>query len=71
MNGILHVDGAARRTATPDKIARKRVNHAGRPTASELDRRKQRVMEVATELFVNLGFAATSLGSWAEQEAAG
>ena len=40
---------------------RKRVNQAGRPTAAELDRRKQRVMDVATDLFVTQGYAATSL----------
>ena len=51
--------GALRRT--PIKAKRKRANQAGRPTASELERRKVRVMEVATELFVERGFAATSL----------
>jgi TetR/AcrR family transcriptional regulator, mexJK operon transcriptional repressor len=45
----------------PTKAKRKRPNQAGRPTASELERRKGRVMEVATELFVERGFAATSL----------
>lgn len=40
---------------------RKRANQAGRPTAAELERRKARVMEVATELFVANGYAATSL----------
>ncbi len=45
----------------PAKAKRKRANQAGRPTASELERRKARVMEVATELFVERGFAATSL----------
>jgi TetR/AcrR family transcriptional repressor of mexJK operon len=34
---------------------------AGRPTLVELERRKARVMEVATELFVQHGYAATSL----------
>ncbi|NND50656.1 MAG: TetR/AcrR family transcriptional regulator, partial [Rhizobiales bacterium] len=34
---------------------------AGRPTAAELEKRKARVMEVATELFVTHGYAATSL----------
>jgi TetR/AcrR family transcriptional regulator, mexJK operon transcriptional repressor len=51
--------GALRRT--PVKAKRKPSNQAGRPTASELERRKTRVMEVATELFVERGFAATSL----------
>jgi TetR/AcrR family transcriptional regulator, mexJK operon transcriptional repressor len=43
------------------KTKRKRGNPAGRPTASELERRKERVMEVATELFVANGYSATSL----------
>jgi TetR/AcrR family transcriptional repressor of mexJK operon len=34
---------------------------AGRPTAAELLRRKARVMEVATELFIANGYAGTSL----------
>lgn len=34
---------------------------AGRPTAVELERRKARVMEVATQLFVANGYAGTSL----------
>lgn len=45
----------------PVKSKRKRSNQAGRPTAAELERRKERVMQVATELFVERGFAATSL----------
>ena len=43
------------------KAKRKRANQAGRPTAAELERRKARVMEVATDLFVTNGYAATSL----------
>lgn len=43
------------------KSKNKSANQAGRPTAAELERRKARVMEVATEMFVNEGFAATSL----------
>ncbi len=44
------------------KLATKKTpNLAGRPTAAELERRKSRVMEVATDLFVRHGFAATSL----------
>jgi TetR/AcrR family transcriptional repressor of mexJK operon len=39
----------------------KRAGQAGRPTASELERRKARVMEVATELFIAHGYAGTSL----------
>jgi TetR/AcrR family transcriptional regulator, mexJK operon transcriptional repressor len=37
------------------------MNQAGRPTAAELERRKVRVMEVATQLFIEHGYAATSL----------
>jgi len=43
------------------KSKRRKANQAGRPTAAELERRKSRVMEVATELFVANGYAATSL----------
>ena len=34
---------------------------AGRPTVNELERRKLKVMQVATELFVRDGYASTSL----------
>ena len=37
------------------------LNQAGRPTAAELARRKALVMDIATQLFVGQGFAATSL----------
>ena len=40
---------------------------AGRPTAVELERRKARVMEVATQLFVANGYAGTSLIDIARQ----
>ena len=43
------------------KSKRRQANQAGRPTAVELERRKGRVMEVATALFVANGYAATSL----------
>lgn len=43
------------------KIRPEKSNQAGRPTAAELERRKTRVMEVATELFVSRGYAATSI----------
>jgi TetR/AcrR family transcriptional repressor of mexJK operon len=43
------------------KSKRRKANQAGRPTAAELERRKSRVMEVATDLFVANGYAATSL----------
>ena len=43
------------------KLRRTQGNQAGRPTAAELERRKARVLTVATELFVQNGYAATSL----------
>jgi len=43
------------------KHGRPRANQPGRPTAAELERRKARVMQVATEMFVANGYAATSL----------
>jgi TetR/AcrR family transcriptional regulator, mexJK operon transcriptional repressor len=46
------------RAAAPVRLER---NRAGRPTAEELERRKRRVMEVATEMFVARGYAATTL----------
>ncbi|MFC4595698.1 TetR/AcrR family transcriptional regulator [Sphingobium tyrosinilyticum] len=33
---------------------------AGRPTLEEIERRKARALEVATDLFVSKGYAATS-----------
>lgn len=39
----------------------RRINQAGRPTATELERRKTLALNVATELFVTNGYAATSL----------
>ncbi|TVV76719.1 TetR/AcrR family transcriptional regulator [Sphingomonas solaris] len=51
----------ARLRRPAEKAKPKRVNQAGRPTAAELERRKGRVMDVATELFVRRGYAATSL----------
>ncbi|GGA37555.1 TetR/AcrR family transcriptional regulator [Sphingomonas psychrolutea] len=51
----------SRRMGTGSKLKRKAGNQAGRPTAVELEKRKVRVITVATELFVGHGFAATSL----------
>ena len=51
----------SRRLGAGPKPKRKNGNQAGRPTAAELEKRKVRVIEVATELFVSHGFAATSL----------
>ena len=61
MNQFSNAEVAVRRLKPEVAAKRKRVNQAGRPTATELDRRKARVMEVATELFVSQGFSATSL----------
>jgi len=47
--------------------ARRKRNRAGRPTADELERRKLKVMEVATDMFVNRGFAGTTLLDIAKQ----
>lgn len=65
------VAGTARRKAAaagkPTKrtdakrAASRPLNQAGRPTATELARRKAVVMDIATELFIENGFAATSL----------
>lgn len=41
----------------------KRKGSAGRPTLQELERRKAKVLEVATACFVREGYAATSLAS--------
>jgi len=41
-------------------------NPAGRPTLDELERRKAKVMQIATELFVREGYTATSLGDIAK-----
>lgn len=49
---------AAGRTKAPP---RRKRNRAGRPTADELERRKSRVMDVATDMFVSRGYAATTL----------
>jgi TetR/AcrR family transcriptional regulator, mexJK operon transcriptional repressor len=51
----------SRPPAAKAKPKRKRLNQAGRPTAVELEKRKGRVMQVATEYFVEHGYAATSL----------
>lgn len=52
---------AGRMRATIKNTKRRGGNQAGRPTAEELERRKECVMEVATEFFIAQGFAATSL----------
>jgi len=41
-------------------------NPAGRPTLDELERRKAKVMQIATELFVREGYTATSLADIAK-----
>jgi AcrR family transcriptional regulator len=55
LTGVLRSANAAK------KPARAKPQRAGRPTIEELERRKARVMKVATELFVHHGYAATSL----------
>lgn len=47
--------------APPKAPARRKRNRAGRPTADELERRKLRVLNVATDMFVSRGYAATTL----------
>ena len=55
------------RAATGSLVTRERApakskrNRAGRPTADELERRKVKVMVVATDMFVSRGYAATTL----------
>ena len=58
---MLKTGGTNWKSAEKAKSKRKKPNQAGRPTAAELERRKSRVMEVATALFVERGFSATSL----------
>lgn len=55
---------SARIAAAPARAkapAKRKRNRAGRPTADELERRKLKVMEVATDMFVGSGYAATTL----------
>ncbi|MGE3693389.1 MAG: TetR/AcrR family transcriptional regulator [Novosphingobium sp.] len=56
--------GAAAKARPP---ARRKRNRAGRPTAGELERRKNVVMQVATDMFVARGYAATTLLDIAKQ----
>ena len=37
------------------------ANRAGRPTKADLERRKARIIEVAEAMFIEQGFAATTL----------
>lgn len=55
-----------RGTQKPVKGRRKPRGQAGRPTAEELERRKARALEVATQLFIERGYAATSIVEIAE-----
>lgn len=61
---------SSRRTKSPARKVRKSIkktaapaqdSRAGRPTSTELDRRKAKVMQEATALFLQHGYAATSL----------
>ncbi|MEY2926789.1 MAG: hypothetical protein RL367_1266 [Pseudomonadota bacterium] len=60
-NEFASVPRLARGPGIKAKPKRKRLNQAGRPTAVELEKRKDRVMQIATEYFVEHGYAATSL----------
>lgn len=51
----------------PAKVRARVQSRAGRPTKGELDRRKRRVIKAATRLFVDKGYAATSLVDIARQ----
>jgi AcrR family transcriptional regulator len=55
------------RTAGAKGTVKRKRNRAGRPTAGELERRKLCVMEVATDMFVTRGYAATTLLDIARQ----
>jgi len=49
------------RLVKPVKKIKGRRRTAGRPTSDELEIRKSRILEVATELFIQYGFAETAL----------
>jgi AcrR family transcriptional regulator len=52
---------AARQLTRKRRYPSSKKSQVGRPTATELGRRKVLVMQVATDLFIERGFAATSL----------
>jgi AcrR family transcriptional regulator len=52
---------ATSRLTKPVKKTKGRRHSAGRPTQNELEIRKSRVIEVATELFLQYGYAETAL----------
>lgn len=54
-------DKTESQAVTEGKEQKRRPYRAGRPTQDELERRKAKVMQVATALFVQHGYAATSL----------
>ncbi len=58
---ILSSEASARRAGRAMEKKRRHKNGAGRPNAVEIDRRKGLVLDVATDLFVNRGYAATTL----------
>ena len=55
-----HAGAAAALVEAKAPVERAR-NRAGRPTADELERRKQKVMQAATDMFVTRGYAGTTL----------
>lgn len=70
MNTRTRMPARAGKSAATDRAkapARRKRNRAGRPTADELERRKLKVMEVATDMFVNRGYAGTTLLDIAKQ----
>jgi TetR/AcrR family transcriptional repressor of mexJK operon len=61
MSAHLQIDQRGSVVVSGKGPVRRANNRAGRPTAEELDRRKTRIMEVATAMFVSRGYAATTL----------
>ena len=52
---------SSKATSRGKQPVRRKANRAGRPTLAELERRKSKVMAVATGMFVAQGYAATTL----------
>jgi TetR/AcrR family transcriptional repressor of mexJK operon len=60
-SGIRRSRLLGRQKKAAEKSTPKQKNRAGRPTAAEIERRKLFVLQVATDLFISRGFAATSM----------